>query len=229
MKKWIIGIDEVGRAAKKRRASPKRYIIGIDEVGRGPLAGPITVVALATTVNIKLQISNLKNKKLKLKDSKKLSALQREQWFHYMQKLKKEKKIFYQIVSIAPNIIDKINITRAANRAATQAYEKLKTKNSKHIKKHVVLLDGGLYLQESYKGIGKTIIKGDEKIPAISLASIIAKVTRDKYMTKMHKKYPQYGFESHKGYGTRAHYRALARYGASPLHRKTFLNKKKKV
>ncbi|MEK7496153.1 MAG: hypothetical protein AAB616_01655, partial [Patescibacteria group bacterium] len=96
-----------------------KYIIGIDEVGRGPLAGPVTVAALALPQNLKFKIKNLK---LPLRDSKKLSLKQREIWFEYV---KKHPKIFYAIASVSPKVIDKINISNAANLAATRAFQKL--------------------------------------------------------------------------------------------------------
>lgn len=218
---FIIGIDEVGRAASKRRASP-HYIIGIDEVGRGPLAGPVTVAAVA--LSIKLKTKNLKLK-TKLRDSKKLSHKQRERWFQY---IIKESELPYATASVSPKIIDIINISKAANLAATRAFIKL-TKNYKlKTKSCNIFLDGGLYLNKQtlvasgYWLNPKTIIKGDEKIPSIALASIIAKVTRDRLMKKLHKKYPRYGFDKHKGYGTKQHIKTIKKHGRSPIHRKSF-------
>ncbi|MEK7149915.1 MAG: ribonuclease HII [Patescibacteria group bacterium] len=229
--KYIIGIDEVGRAASKRRASPNSYIIGIDEVGRGPLAGPVTVAAIAATANFKFLISNFQKKfKVKLRDSKKLSPKQREIWFKWI----KKQKIPLAIADISPKIIDKINISKAANLAATRCIIKLTTNNQRlTIKNCKIFLDGGLYLnlqpttnnQRQNKIKAKTIIRGDEKIPVISLASIVAKVHRDKLMEKLSKKYPLYGFEKHKGYGTKLHYKNIKKHGISEIHRKSFLKK----
>lgn len=202
-----------------------KYIIGIDEVGRGPLAGPVTVAAVAARVN------------LKLKDSKKLSPKQREIWFDYIKESQKSKaksqRLYYAIASVSPKVIDRINISKAANLAATRAFQKLVnsyaiasvlTKNNNVNVK--IFLDGGLYLKKlqttNYKLKTKTIIRGDEKIPAISLASIVAKVTRDRMMRKLHKKYPRYAFDQHKGYGTKKHFKAIKKYGPSPIHRKSF-------
>ena len=202
-----------------------KYIIGIDEVGRGPLAGPVTVAAVAVTVNYKLQKPNSK-----LRDSKKLSAKQRELWFDY---IKKNKKLFYAISSVSPRTIDKINISKAANLAATRALKRLLMKHRLPRKKIKIFLDGGLYInkfqitkskcQTNYKI--QTIIKGDEKIPAIALASIVAKVTRDRKMRKLHKKYPKYGFNKHKGYGTKKHIKAIKKHDLTDIHRKTFSKK----
>ncbi|MEK7593232.1 MAG: ribonuclease HII, partial [Patescibacteria group bacterium] len=195
---------------KSKKSSPNRdYIVGIDEVGRGALAGPVVVAALALPKNLEFRIKNLaKNLKLPLRDSKKLTSRQREIWFQYIKKL----PLSYRIVAVSPKIIDKINISNAANLAASRAVCKL-TKNYKlKTKNFKVFLDGGLYLgvlkAKSYKLKAKTVIKGDEKIPAISLASIVAKVSRDRLMKKFHKKYPRYDFVHNVGYGTKKHIKA---------------------
>lgn len=221
---------------RKRKLSQK-YIIGIDEVGRGPLAGPVTVAAVLLPRNFQFSISNFQKKsKLKLKDSKKLSSQQREIWFQWIKKhsnILKNIKMFYAIASVSPKIIDKINISRAANLAATRALARVdkfisyKLVSFNQRKKTQVFLDGGLFIKNSklinlktYKL--KTIIKGDEKIPAIALASIVAKVTRDRMMEKLHKKYLKYGFDKHKGYGTKQHFKMIKKHGLSPIHRKSF-------
>jgi len=209
----------------------KTYLIGIDEVGRGPLAGPVTVAAVLLTANLKTY--NFKNSKTPLRDSKKLSPKQRKIWFDFI----KKQKIPYAVANVFPKTIDKINISKAANLAATRALikvDKLISYKLVSFKKPIhanVFLDGGLYLKNpkpKLKNLNptnlQTIIRGDEKIPAISLASIIAKVRRDKYMEKMHKKFPQYNFKKHKGYGTEIHYKLLKKNGASKIHRKSFLS-----
>lgn len=238
--KYIIGIDEVGRATKRRRhwraslkarASPKKYIIGIDEVGRGPLAGPVTVAACC--VIKKFPDGGNKKTLPRLKDSKQLSEQQREIWFRAMRAAQQRGDIEYTIVSIAPTVIDRINISQAANRAATQALEKLLAKLPNNIRKKChIRLDGGLYVFQNLKFSilsTKTIIKGDEKIREISLASIAAKVTRDQMMVKLHKKHPQYSFHAHKGYGTKMHRDAITRHGLSSAHRLTFTRKYHKM
>ncbi len=222
----------------------KKYIIGIDEVGRGPLAGPVTTAAVLLPRNFQLSISNFQRKnKIKLRDSKKLSPKKREEWFKY---IKNHPKIHYAVASVRPKTIDKINISQAANLAATKAFLKLTTQLPKsQIPQTKIFLDGGLHLNVSsarcqmpnkkirdksasnirmnQRLSASTIIKGDEKIPAISLASIVAKVTRDKYMKKIHKKHPAYSFDKHKGYGTKLHYKMLKKHGPSKMHRKSFL------
>ena len=197
------------------------WIIGIDEVGRGSIAGPVTVGALIAPTNTKYKIPN---SKLKLRDSKKLSPSQREQWFEY---IKNHPKIHFAVAHIQPSVVDRINISQAANRAASKALGKLLKNNELRIKnKARIYLDGGLYIRDKLQTTNyqlQTVVRGDEKIKAISLASIVAKVTRDRLMVRTHKKYPRYGFAIHKGYGTKAHMRAVKRFGPSEKHRLTFL------
>ncbi len=195
--------------------SSKPVIIGIDEVGRGALAGPVTVAALALSRNLKSE--------LPLRDSKKLSPKQREVWFDFV----KKRKIPYAIASVSPKIIDKINISNAANLAAGKAFKKLIINYKLPITKCKVFLDGGLYLSKSlnskfYILNSRTIVRGDEKIRAISLASIVAKVSRDRLMKKYHKKYPRYDFIHNVGYGVKKHAKSLKKYGPSPIHRRSF-------
>ena len=125
--------------------------------------------------------------------------------------VKKHPKISFATSRVLPQSIDKINISASANRAASRAFAKLTTNNRSLITKAKTYLDGGLYLNSKILTanrstlIARTLVRGDEKINAIKLASIVAKVTRDKYMTKLHKRYPKYGFDAHKGYGTKKH------------------------
>lgn len=197
-----------------------KYLIGIDEVGRGPLAGPVVLGVVAIPQNFRL-----KNRKLGIiKDSKKISETQREKWYDYFIN---EKQILFSVARVYPSQIDAINISRAANRAALRAYKKLVSRDRSLNNNHRVLLDGGLYLGN--KGLSKekygakTVIKGDEKHLPIMMASIIAKVTRDRYMVRLAKKYPGYGFELHKGYGTATHLAAIRKKGPTPAHRMSFL------
>ncbi|MFA6354168.1 MAG: ribonuclease HII [Candidatus Paceibacterota bacterium] len=195
----------------------KKYIIGIDEVGRGPLAGPVFVAVACLPRDFKIR-----NKELgKLADSKKLSPQAREKWFEYF---KNHPEIKFAVAQISPKVIDRINISHSANLAALRAFHRL----ASGIKCHVpdTYLDGGLYLGNGKNRLpGKTIIKGDEKITAIKIASIIAKVKRDALMKRLAKRYPRYGLEIHKGYGTRAHFVAIKKLGPSEIHRLTFLHK----
>lgn len=205
-----------------------RNIIGIDEVGRGCLAGPVLVAALVLPRDMRFYRKNMP----RLRDSKKLSASQRQKWFQF---LKNHPKISFATARVLPHSIDKINITSAANRAATRAFAKLTADNPSAglrvnrslTTKARVYLDGGLYISvnpPSYpcKSAPRTLVRGDEKINAIKLASIVAKVTRDKYMVRLHKRYPAYGFDKHKGYGTLKHRRAIQKHGLSEIHRRSF-------
>ncbi len=189
-------------------------IIGIDEVGRGPIAGPVAVCAFACHGDFVL-LEN--DKKLPLRDSKKLSEIQREQWFKILSKLKSAGKCDFAVAMIAASEIDRIGIARALRLCVSRTLTRLETSEEE-----TIILDGSLYAPKEFTN-QRTIIKGDENEMAITLASIIAKVTRDRYMTKLHEEYPDYGFKDHKGYGTKAHYDVLAKHGPTPIHRKSFL------
>ncbi len=197
---------------------PKHYIVGIDEVGRGSLAGPVAVVAALIPENLKIRVKKLGT----LKDSKKLSPALREKWFNFFQN---HNAIKYAIARVYPKKIDEINISRAANLAAIRAFYRLKRNHQLKSNTTDIFLDGGLFLGNSKKKpLSKTIIRGDEKINAIKIASIIAKVTRDRQMRRLAKKYPQYSLEVHKGYGTQTHLASIKKFGPSDIHRKTFIN-----
>lgn len=208
--------------------------IGVDEVGRGALAGPVVVVAAAITKQSLQRTSALGT----LKDSKKLSVKQREAWCAYFLS---HPKIKFAIARVYPREIERRNISQAANLAAFRAYTRLLKKIKEgnvnlHFRQNKtgVFLDGGLFLknkkwQKANVPGAKTIIKADETIPAVSVASIIAKVHRDKFMRKLAKQYSAYGFEIHKGYGTAAHRAALAKHGPCEIHRLTFLKKQTRM
>ena len=189
--------------------------VGIDEVGRGPIAGPVAVGAFVIRdLKIKRLISKFS---IPLRDSKKLTRAQRETWFTQIQKWQKEGLCDFYVKMISAKMIDKIGIAPSIKKALENSLYKLNPKNS-----DIILLDGGLKAPKEFKK-QKTIIKGDEKEMVISLASICAKVTRDNYMYKQAKKYPQYGFENHVGYGTKMHYEMIKKYGINELHRRSFL------
>ena len=183
-----------------------QFIVGIDEVGRGAVAGPLVLGASAG-------FWNEKNKKfLKgIRDSKKLTPLQREKWFL---KFKQEEIKFY-VAAISNKLIDRNGMGWALKIGVAEVLGKIK----KDI--DMVYLDGGLYAPLQYKQ--KTIIRGDDKIPMISAASVYAKVWRDRLMEKMDKKYP-YDFKDHKGYGTKRHFDKIGENGISVIHRKSFLH-----
>jgi ribonuclease HII len=139
-------------------------------------------------------------------------------WLEKINEEKKNGNISYKVSFQSNKIIDKRGLSFAINKCLTDSLKYLKIKPEECL----VLLDGGLHAPEKYKN-QKTIIKGDEKELAIALASIVAKVTRDILMVRLAKKYPGYGLERHKGYGTRGHYKALKNKGLSPIHRRSFL------
>ena len=194
--------------------------IGIDEVGRGPLAGPVAVGAVFINKKHQKQITKLFPV---VKDSKKLSPKKRNEW---LAKIKEAEKNGYLVTAVSFSScisIDKKGLSQSIRDALSGALDKIESKNGKIDKnKTMILLDGGLHAPESYKN-QKTIIKGDEKELAIALASIVAKVARDVLMIKLGKKFPLYGFEQHKGYGTRFHYEMIKKHGLTPHHRKSFL------
>ena len=209
-----------------------RYIVGIDEVGRGALAGPVVVAAAAVSQKAQRIVCGAESRLGKLKDSKKLSPRKRAAWLEYF---KGHRVIVFASARVYPRGIEKMNISASANKAALKAFEKILTVTHVPFSMFQVYLDGGLYLGNGKSGARqgnskkerknvKTIVKGDEKIMAIKIASIVAKVSRDTYMGRLAKRYPEYGFEIHKGYGTKAHFRAIRKYGASSVHRKSFLS-----
>jgi len=223
---FIIGIDEAGRAAHKMSEPRPAFIIGIDEAGRGPLAGPVVVGGIRIKSKIKNQNVKFWKDFKTIRDSKKLSAKQREKWFL---RLTARSEIKWAFAKISPGIIDRINIAQASNLGARRVYKKLnkvtsqfhsKNNNTVRACREHTLLDGGLKLPAYIPH--EVIIKGDENIPIIAAASIIAKVVRDRTMLRLHKKYPQYRFDLHKGYGTKLHKNLLKKFGRSDIHRKSF-------
>ena len=199
-----------------------KYVVGIDEVGRGSLAGPVVVAAVAATLVAGSWYLVAGKPRGKLRDSKKLAPKRREEWFAY---IKIHPQVSYAVARVYPRTIERINISRAANLAAARAYRRLMVKRGGHIASRRIYLDGGLYIgKNKHFPNARTIVRGDEKFTAIKLASIVAKVSRDRLMTRLAKKHPQYGFEMHKGYGTEAHFAALRKHGPSEAHRLTFIS-----
>ena len=196
-------------------------MVGIDEVGRGPLAGPVTVCAVLCTADFYKKLAKYEG----LTDSKKLSEKNREHWFALASLMQEEGSIVYAVESVSPKEIDKIGISKAIQKALDTALEKISTQHQQISPAAIqVLLDGSLHAPVEYIH-QETIIKGDQKEKIISLASIIAKVTRDRYMVKIAKKYARYGLDIHKGYGTKNHRDAIKKYGLSEIHRKSFCGK----
>ena len=185
-------------------ASGMQVICGVDEAGRGPLAGPVCAAAVILPSHLEIPGLN---------DSKKLTDKRRRELYPAIL----EKALGYGIAFADHKEIDEINILQATYLAMERALDQLS------VKPDIALIDGnraknfGLQVQ--------TVVKGDSLSANIAAASILAKVTRDDVMLQMAESYPQYGFEVHKGYGTKAHYEALAQYGPCPIHRMTFLKK----
>lgn len=235
----------------------RKYIVGIDEVGRGPIAGPVAVCAFICEENFQKEIEM----KVPLRDSKKLTKIQREKWFAFLQDQRKEGKCDFAVTMVSSEWIDKVGIVRSIQKALDQSLDKviknyenqssgfsvslqrretegspsalsavaenrartgITTRHKTDFQNFYVYLDGGLKAPKEYTN-QETIIKGDELHPVISFASIVAKVTRDNLMEKYALEFTEYGFEMHSGYGTKAHYEAIKKYGLSTLHRKSFL------
>ena len=191
-----------------------KYLIGIDEVGRGPIAGPVAVGAFV--------FLDPKAKRLfrGVKESKQLNEKNREKWFAIINDTKRAGLVDFCVIFQSERVIDNKGLSYAIKNALSKSLLALKI-DPKSTK---VLLDGGLKASPEYKD-QKTIIKGDEKEMVIALASITAKVLRDRKMIKLGKKFPDYGFEIHKGYGTKKHYDAIKKYGLLKEHRRSFLGK----
>ena len=181
-----------------------KFVAGLDEAGRGPLAGPVVAGAVAVK---NFQFSIFKQ----VKDSKKLAPKQREEIYKYF---KNYPDVKWGIGIVSEKVIDKINILEATKLAMKKAV--------KNLNADYLILDGNFKIDSKIPQ--KPIIKGDEKVFSCALASIFAKVTRDKIMQKFHKKYPQYGFDKHKGYPTKAHFANLKKIGPCKIHRKSFLS-----
>lgn len=179
-------------------------ICGVDEAGRGPLAGPVYAAAVILPSDCVIEGLN---------DSKKLTEKKREALFDEI----KEKALAYGIASADEKEIDEINILNATFLAMKRAIASLS------VRPDLALIDGN---QKPHTDIEEvTVIKGDAKSMSIAAASVLAKVSRDRFMLEMAEKYPQYEFARHKGYGTKLHYEKIAQYGVCDIHRRTFLKK----
>ena len=179
-------------------------ICGVDEAGRGPLAGPVCAAAVILPPHVQIPGLN---------DSKKLSDKRRRELFPVIC----EQALAYGIAFATEQEIDEINILQATFLAMERALAQLT------IRPDLVLIDGNR--QKDFGLPVKTVVKGDSLSANIAAASVLAKVTRDDFMVRQAEQFPEYGFEIHKGYGTKAHYAALEQYGPCPIHRKTFLKK----
>ena len=177
-------------------------VAGVDEAGRGPLAGPVYAAAVILPFGTKIEGLN---------DSKKLSEAKREKLFDIIT----DKALAYGIASASEKEIDGINILEATFLAMNRALKQIEGSFD------LALIDGNRNKGIKYPSV--TVIKGDALCADIAAASILAKVSRDRFMYAMAEKYPQYGFEKHKGYGTKLHYENIAKHGVCPIHRMTFL------
>lgn len=189
---------------KAAQSEGYKYVCGIDEAGRGPLCGPVCAACVILPEDFDIPGIN---------DSKKLSEKKREVLFDIIT----ENALAYSIVMVDADVIDEINILQATFLAMRRAVDGMS------VKPDIAFIDGnqkpGLSIEQ------RTLVKGDAKCISIAAASILAKVSRDRYMLEMDEKYPEYQFAKHKGYGTKLHYEMIAKYGISPIHRKTFLKK----
>lgn len=188
-----------------------RHVIGIDEAGRGPLAGPVAVGAVMASEDFDYEL--IKG----VRDSKKLTAPAREKWYLKLRLLRRKGILDFAVSFSSAGFIDKHGIVPAIRSAVGRSLDSLGA-SAGHCR---ILLDGSLRAPEKFRD-QKTIIRGDETEPLISLASIAAKVTRDRLMVRLAKRYPVYGFEVHKGYGTLAHRRFISRKGLCKIHRRSF-------
>lgn len=228
------------------------FVIGIDEVGRGPIAGPVCVCAFM--LKKEEYDSFVKEVKdflaLPLRDSKKLTKKCREKWFAYLRKQKEKGLCDYKTTFVSNEMIDKFGIAKCIEKAVNESLRKITSQNlpnfsrftpegpytdknledsvsrtsfQKNTTSYKILLDGGLKAPKEFEN-QESFVKGDELHPVISLASIIAKVSRDKIMENYAGEHKEYGFEKNSGYGTRGHYEAIKKHGITPIHRKSFLH-----
>ena len=181
-----------------------QYICGVDEAGRGPLCGPVAAAAVIMPKGLIIEGVN---------DSKKLSEKKREELYDIII----EKAIAYSVIFEDEKTIDEINILNATMRAMERAI------NSLPRKADFALIDGNRSTGITIPN--KTVVKGDSLSHSIACASILAKVSRDRLLEEYDREYPEYGFKNHKGYGTKAHYEAIEKYGILPIHRRSFLKK----
>jgi ribonuclease HII len=201
--KTLLNLDK----EKELMAQGYKFIAGVDEAGRGPLAGPVVAACVIIDENFNLDDDDLKL----INDSKKLTAKMREKLFHTI----KIKALAVEIGVCSHEVIDDINILQASFLAMRKALEKAK------VKPDFILTDGKFKIPKIITS-QEAIIGGDAKIFTIAAASIIAKVSRDYLMQELDKKYPEYLFAQHKGYGTKLHLDKLIEHGPCPIHRRSF-------
>ncbi|MCA9354951.1 ribonuclease HII [Candidatus Kaiserbacteria bacterium] len=187
-----------------------KWLIGIDEAGRGPLAGPVSVGVVAVPLNFDWSLIE------GVGDSKAIVPEKREALFRRAQDLRHHRQLNFASSMVGPSVIDEKGIVYAINLAMGRCLKRLNLNEDGCF----IKLDGALRAPSQFPQ--ETIIKGDSKEKVIGLASIVAKVTRDRYMERIARRYFQYGFEKHKGYGTRSHRLAILKYGKCPIHRVSY-------
>ena len=192
------------RMEEELRAEGFPVVCGVDEAGRGPLAGPVYAAAVILPPGLRIPGLN---------DSKKLSEKKREDLFEIITR----EAVSYGIASAGPEEIDELNILNAVYLAMNRATAQLDPVPD------LRLIDGNR--NKGIEGVSRCIVKGDANCACIAAASILAKVSRDRIMLRMAERYPQYGFEKHKGYGTALHYEKLREFGPCEIHRRSFLKK----
>ena len=201
---WRCPMTDLWTFENEIYAEGYELICGVDEAGRGPLAGPVYAAAVILPKGLEIE---------GLDDSKKLTEKKREMLFEPIC----QKALAYCIASASVEEIEELNILQAPFLAMNRAIEGLK------LKPELALIDGNR--NTGIRINSRTVVKGDSKCADIAAASVLAKVSRDRYMLEMAEKYPQYQFEKHKGYGTKLHYEMIREYGPSPIHRMSFLRK----
>jgi ribonuclease HII len=188
----------------------RKWLIGVDEAGRGPLAGPVSVGVVKVPTDFDWELIP------GVGDSKQVSESKREIVFRRAQELRYHRQLDFAVSMVGAPVIDEKGIVYAINLAISRCIRRLNlSANDCYFK-----LDGSLHAPEQFRQ--ETIIKGDSLEKVIGLASIAAKVTRDRYMERIARRYTQYNFAQHKGYGTKAHRQAIAQYGKSPMHRVSY-------
>lgn len=193
--------------------SERKYIVGIDEAGRGPLAGPVAVGICIMETGFNAELLDT------ITDSKKLSERSREKWFEKLDNFTECGKFMWNVRYSTPECIDTHGIVSALQKAINRGLRRASYLNNTNT---TILLDGGLRAPRRFEN-QQTIIRGDEKKPVISAASIVAKVVRDRKMVRFDTQFPEYGFAQHKGYPTPGHYEAIKEHGISRVHRESFL------
>ncbi|HVZ76305.1 MAG TPA: ribonuclease HII [Candidatus Paceibacterota bacterium] len=194
----------------------EQFLVGIDEAGRGPLAGPVAVGVVAAPSSFNMHLLD------GVRDSKQMTELGREIWFEKLRVFEEEEGLKWNVQFSSALYIDTYGIVPAIKRALSRALRALEL-DPAHAR---ILLDGSLKAPKHFLD-QETIIRGDDSEPIISIASVAAKVRRDRLMRKIAIKYPDYSFEIHKGYGTKSHREAIMKYGLSDMHRATFCKLKK--